>query len=348
MTNIAPLATSRSRASSCRLSVVVPCYNEEEGLHELHRRLSEMCRACAGDQYEIVLVNDGSRDGTWARMSTLAVKDRHIVAVSLSRNYGHQLALSAGLTVCVGERILIIDADLQDPPELLPQMMRMMDDGADVVYGQRSQRRGETWFKTKSASIFYRTLDWLVDIKIPLDTGDFRLMSRRALDVLNAMPEQHRFIRGMVSWIGLRQVPLLYTRDERFAGETKYPLKRMLRFAIDAITSFSIQPLRLASLLGLVFGLLGLAGIAYALTSWATGHTVEGWTSVILVVLVLGSTQLLVLGVSGEYLGRLYMETKRRPLFVIDEIVRLESKSAPVADETSGTLPYTGKLERKS
>lgn len=319
MTNVANL---RAPAPPCRLSVVVPCYNEEDGLAELHRRVTEVCRACVGEDYEFVLVNDGSRDGTWAQIAALAAKDPRIVGVSLSRNYGHQLALSAGLSICVGERILIIDADLQDPPELLPQMMRMMDDGADVVYGQRAVRHGETWFKTASASLFYRMLDRLVEIKIPLDTGDFRLMSRRALDVLNSMPEQHRFIRGMVSWIGLKQVPLLYKRDERFAGETKYPLKKMVRFAIDAITSFSIQPLRLASLFGFLFGLLGLLGTLYALGSWMLGHTVEGWTSVILVVLVLGSVQLFVAGVSGEYLGRLYMEAKRRPLFVIDQVLR--------------------------
>ena len=315
------VSSSPVAGPACRLSVVVPCYNEEESVGELHRRLTAVCQASVGESYEIVLVNDGSSDRTWPAIVALSEQDKHVVGVALSRNHGHQLALSAGLTVCIGERILIIDADLQDPPELLHEMMRAMDDGADVAYGQRTERRGETWFKTFTARAFYRLLDRLVDVRIPLDTGDFRLMSRRALNVLNAMPEQHRFIRGMVSWIGMRQVAVTYERGERFAGETKYPLKKMLRFATDAITSFSIQPLRIASLFGMFFGALGLLAIIYAVVSWMLGDTVSGWTSVIVVVLILGSVQLLVIGLIGEYLGRLYLEAKRRPLFIIDQVV---------------------------
>jgi dolichol-phosphate mannosyltransferase len=217
-----------------------------------------------------------------------------------------------------------MDADLQDPPELLPEMLHVMDQGADVVYGQRTQRHGETAFKRITASLFYRLLESLVDIKIPVDTGDFRLMSRRSLEVLKAMPEKHRFVRGMVSWIGFNQVPLPYERQERFSGETKYPLSKMIRFAIDAITSFSVTPLRLASIMGCFCSFCGFIALSYTLISWMQGRAVPGWTSVMTVIIFLGSAQLLVNGILGEYLGRLYIETKQRPLFIIDRVVRAE------------------------
>jgi glycosyltransferase involved in cell wall biosynthesis len=314
--------SEKKRVEPPRVSVVAPCYNEENGLAELHRRVSNVCREVAGDSYEIVLVNDGSTDNTWATMVLLSSVDPHLVAVNLSRNHGHQLALSAGLSICAGERILIIDADLQDPPELLPQMMVRLDAGCDVVYGQRVGREGETWFKRATAKVFYRLLKRLVDIEIPLDTGDFRLMSRRVLDILNAMPEQNRFVRGMVSWIGLRQESLSYRREARYAGETKYPLSKMFRFAVDAITGFSVRPLRMASYIGGIAGVFGILLLLYVLGSWLSGATVAGWTSLMVIVLILGSVQLFVIGLLGEYLGRLYMESKRRPLFVIDSIVR--------------------------
>jgi dolichol-phosphate mannosyltransferase len=258
-------------------------------------------------------------------MEEEAAANPQIVAVNLSRNYGHQLALSAGLSVSRGERIFILDADLQDPPELLAQMMRRMDDGVDVVYGKRIKREGETLFKTVTAHIFYRLLGRLVEIDIPTDTGDFRLMSRRALEVLNQMPENHRFIRGMVSWIGFRQEAIHYERAARFAGETKYPLSKMLRFALDAITGFSVRPLRLASYLGAGFGAASLLTLFYVILSWGIGRTVPGWTSLMGVILLLGSAHLLVLGVLGEYVGRLYIESKRRPLYVIQEIRRFDA-----------------------
>ncbi len=309
------------------LSVVVPCYNEEGGLHELHRRVSDVCKNCVGDSYEIVLVNDGSKDQTWEIMQTLVSQDSHLVIVNLSRNYGHQLALSAGLQVCGGERIFIIDADLQDPPELLSKMMERMDDGCEVVFGQRIKRDGETAFKKATAFTFYRLLNRLVDIDIPRDTGDFRLISRRAVEVLNNMPEQHRFIRGMVSWIGMRQEPLPYERAARFAGETKYPLSKMIRFAIDAVTGFSIKPLKMASYLGVCFGIASLLLIIYVMAQFFLGHTVQGWTSIAVIILVLGSVQLFVIGIMGEYLGRLYMESKGRPLYVIQDVISLNQLS---------------------
>ena len=211
------------------LSIVVPCFNEQACLIALHQRLSSAARSAVGEDYEIVLVNDGSRDSSWPMMRELAEQDPHLVAVNLSRNHGHQLALTAGLDLCRGETILIIDADLQDPPELLPEMMTAMrSEGADVVYGVRTSRSGETAFKRATAHAFYRLLSRATEVNIPVDAGDFRLMSRRALNALLAMPEQARFIRGMVAWIGFKQLPFAYDRDERFAGETKYPLKRMI------------------------------------------------------------------------------------------------------------------------
>jgi glycosyltransferase involved in cell wall biosynthesis len=303
------------------LSVVVPCYNEESGLRELYRRLKDVCEAQVGENYELVLVNDGSKDTTWKVMKALSGGDWHIVAVNLSRNYGHQLALTAGLKICRGERVFILDADLQDPPELLEQMMVCMDAGADVAFGQRVNRAGETLFKKASAHIFYRLIGRLVDIKIPTDTGDFRLMSRRALDILNEMPEQHRFIRGMVSWIGLRQEAVTYERAARFSGSGNYPFNKMLRLALDAVTGFSVQPLRLASYLGMTCAACTLILAAFVIIQHFIGDTVAGWTSLAVIVLALGSVQMIIVGVMGEYIGRLYMQAKGRPLYVIDEVV---------------------------
>lgn len=302
------------------LSVVAPCYNEAGNLPEFHRRVSAVCDGIGA--WELVLVNDGSTDATREIMRDLVRRDPHVVAIDLARNYGHQIALTAGLRHCGGEYILILDADLQDPPELLDEMLRLMDEhNADVVYGQRRRRAGETWFKTKTAALFYRIMRRLVDIDMPLDTGDFRLMNQRTAAILNDMPEQHRFIRGMVSWIGLRQVPLLYDRDPRHAGETHYPLHKMLRLALDAITGFSVMPLRLASAVGAGIGALGLMALIYTIAGWLSGRVVEGWTSIVTLMLILGGAQLLMLGVFGEYLGRLYMESKRRPLFVVDRVM---------------------------
>lgn len=302
------------------MSVVVPCHNEAGNLAQLHRRLTASCGEAAADDYEIILVDDGSRDATWLTIRDLSNGDPHIAGIKLSRNFGHEIALSAGLEVARGQRVLIIDADLQDPPELLPQMMARMDAGADVVYGQRVSRAGEPQFKKMTSALFYRLLDRLVDFSIPPDTGDFRLMSRRALDVLNAMPEQHRFVRGMVSWIGLRQEALPYERAARFAGDTNYSLAKLIRLALDAVTGFSTQPLRLASYLGVGVGASGALLLAYALISWISGVAIEGWTSLMVVLVTLTSAQLLVLGILGEYIGRIYIEAKRRPLYVVEEI----------------------------
>jgi len=303
------------------LSIVIPCFNEEACLAELHRRISVAAAAATEDDYEIVLVNDGSRDRTWPMMQVLAEQDRHLVAINLSRNHGHQLALTAGLDLCSGARILIIDADLQDPPELIPFMMEEMNSRqADVVYAVRRQRAGETAFKKATASLFYRALSRITDTEIPVDAGDFRLMSRRALDALLSLPEQARFIRGMVAWVGFRQVPFVYDRAERHAGETKYPLRKMLAFALDAVTGFSTAPLRIASHIGLWLVAASILLLIYIAVGFLSGSAIQGWTSLMLVVVVLGAVQMFVLGMIGEYLGRLFIEAKRRPLYIVADI----------------------------
>lgn len=303
-----------------RVSVVVPCFNEEEVLAETVRRLGAACVAAAGDDYEIVFVDDGSRDRTWALLQQAAAADTHVVAVSLSRNFGHQLALSAGLQLCRGERILMIDADLQDPPELLAPMLEVMDRGADVVYGQRTERQGETAFKTGSASLFYRLLNKLTDVDIPENVGDFRLVTRPVLDSLLALPEQHRFVRGLVAWLGFRQVAFPYVRAERFAGVTKYPLRKMLRLAVDAITGFSVVPLRISIWAALACFGVALAVMGYALASWLFFDAVRGWVSLTVLLALFAGVQLLCLGILGEYVGRMFMESKRRPLYIVREI----------------------------
>ena len=333
------------------LSIVVPCFNEEACLVELHRRLGAAARSAVGEDYELVLVNDGSRDGSWPVMQRMATDDGHVVAVNLSRNHGHQLALTAGLDLCRGDTILVIDADLQDPPELLPAMFEAMRESrADVVYGVRKSRAGETTFKRATAHGFYRLLSRATEVDIPLDAGDFRLMSRRALNALLAMPEQARFIRGMVAWIGFKQVPFAYDRQERFAGETKYPLKKMMRFAFDALTGFSSAPLKLASHAGLWLSLGSVLLILYIAYAWATGQNIQGWTSLMLVVVVLGAVQMFVLALMGEYIGRLYNEAKRRPLYIVQEVAgggeREASQLGYLADATANKDKPGGKGNR--
>jgi polyisoprenyl-phosphate glycosyltransferase len=304
------------------LSIVIPCFDEEQCLTELHTRVSKVARDVFGDCYEILLVNDGSRDGTWSAMQKIATTDPHLVAVNLARNHGHQLALTAGLDLCRGDYILILDADLQDPPELLPQMLAAArEQEADVVYAVRRAREGESFAKKASAALFYRLLTRLTDTAIPVDTGDFRLMTRRALNAFLAMPEQSRFVRGMVAWIGFKQVPITYDRAERLAGETKYPFSKMFGLAFDAITGFSTAPLRFASHAGLVLVGLSLLILGYILIGWMTGDAVAGWTSLMLVVVLLGAAQMFVLGMIGEYLGRLYMQAKGRPIYIVADVI---------------------------
>lgn len=302
------------------LSVVIPCYNEEESLRETHRRVKAACQAAPVTSYEIILINDGSKDGTLPIMQDLSRADPNVVAIDLSRNHGHQLALTAGLFQSTGDYVFVLDADLQDPPELLTPMLARAKDGVDVVYGRRERRAGETFFKRASASLFYRFLSWASDISIPRDVGDFRLMSRQVVEEFKNMPEQHRFIRGMIAWIGFRQEEFPYQRDARFAGVSKYPLHKLIQFAFDAISSFSIRPLRLSIIFAL-FGavLAGFLGL-YAIWSYFNHRTVSGWASLATIITFFSSLQLICIGMIGEYIGRTYMQVKNRPLYIIRKI----------------------------
>ncbi len=307
-----------------KLSVVIPCYNEEKNIFELYRRVSSASKKSFTSDYEILLINDGSTDATWSIIKQLALEDKHLIGINLSRNHSHQIALSAGLSFVSGDVILVMDADLQDPPELLPSMLKIYDQGCDVVYGVRNKRDGETRFKKLSAYLFYRFINALSDSIIPNDSGDFRLISRRVADLLTSMPEQSRFIRGMVAWTGFKQLPIYYDREKRFAGETHYPFLKMVRFAIDAITGFSIKPLRLASYLGFVMFIISILFFVYIVSSYLHGSHVKGWSSIICSLLFLNGLQLLMMGVIGEYLGRVYVQSKNRPLFVVSEIINRE------------------------
>lgn len=302
------------------ISVVVPCYNEEQVIAETNRQLVATLAAPAGLDFEIVYVDDGSSDATADLLRTIQNADNRARVVRLSRNFGHQLAVSAGLAHARGNAVVIIDADLQDPPEVIPEMIARWRDGYDVVYGMRTDRAGETAFKLWTAKLFYRFINRLSKVQLPLDVGDFRLLDRRVVDVLLSMPERDRFLRGMVSWVGFRQVAVMYARAERRAGESKYPLFKMLQFAADGVISFSLTPLRLALWVGFLSIGLAFAGILYALIiRLYTNDWVRGWTSIFTAVLFIGGAQLVTLGIIGEYIGRIYAEVKRRPLYVVEE-----------------------------
>ncbi|HET9178223.1 MAG TPA: glycosyltransferase family 2 protein [Terriglobia bacterium] len=336
------------------LSVVVPCKNEEEGLQETHRRLvaaleligahpssppdsvpqtfgEPISAGRAGAvRFEVIYVDDGSTDGTASILRQLQARDRCVRVVRLSRNFGHQVAITAGLEHASGDAVVIIDADLQDPPEVIGDFLARWREGYDVVYGVRTDRPGETAFKLWTAKAFYRFINRLSETRIPLDTGDYRLMDRAAVDALLSMPERDRFVRGMVSWLGFSQVAVTYVRAARYAGSTKYPLFKMLRFATDGILSFSITPLRLATWVGFAASALAILGIIYALYArFFAVHLVRGWTSSLIAVLFIGGVQLICLGIIGEYVGRIYGESKRRPLYFVRERLGFSAQDRP-------------------
>jgi len=298
------------------LSIVVPVFNEEAVLETLHRRIVAALQR-SGETFELVLVDDGSRDGSWEKMRQLAAQDARVTLVRLSRNFGHQIAVTAGIDAALGEAVVLMDADLQDPPEVLLEMIARWREGYDVVYGRRTCRRGETWFKRATAAAFYRMLRRLTSIDIPADSGDFRLMSRRVVEALKQLRERNRFVRGLVAWVGYRQIAVEYERAPRLAGETKYPLRKMVRFAGDAIVSFSFAPLRAATALGLLVSAASFSYAVYAVLArifdW---NVVQGWASLMVAILFLGGVQLVCLGVIGEYVGRVYDEVKGRPLYL--------------------------------
>lgn len=309
-----------------RYSIVAPCYNEEGNLHELHRRISEVMDR-TGEPWELILINDGSADRTPEIMRELHALDPRVHYIDFARNFGHQLAVTAGMDYAQGEAIVLIDADLQDPPELILEMIQKWKEGYQVVYAVRSERKGETWFKLFTAKLFYRLIYQITDVNIPLDTGDFRLMDRRVIETLRHMRERHRFIRGMTSWVGFRQTGVQYVRQERYTGQTSYPLRRMVKFASDAITGFSYFPLQLATYLGFIVAALGGLFILVVIAARLSGNqTFEGQATTLVMVLFLGGVQLISLGIIGEYLGRIYDEVKGRPLYVVNEAVGFEEK----------------------
>jgi len=306
------------------LSVVAPCFNEEGVLHELYRRISQVLDG-SGENWELVLVNDGSRDRTPEIMRELHAQDERVKVVDFARNFGHQIAVTAGMDYAQGDAVVLIDADLQDPPELILEMLAKWREGYEVVYAIRAERKGETWFKEFTAKMFYRIIYKITDIDIPMDTGDFRLMDRKVVNALKTMHEKHRFMRGMSVWVGFRQTGVKYVRAERYAGETKYPLKKMLKFAMDGITSFSYFPLQLATYIGFVSALLAVLGIIVTIILRLSGsHAFLGQATTLVSVLFLGGVQLICLGILGEYLGRIYDEVKGRPLYIVREALGFE------------------------
>lgn len=306
------------------LSIIVPCYNEEDVFQPSFERLIGFAKKTENYLFEFIFVNDGSKDKTIQLIkeacNTFKYDRIEIKALSFSRNFGHQLAITAGLDNCNGDAAVVIDADLQDPPEVIALMIEKWEQGFDVVYGKRNEREGESWFKVKTAKWFYRIINKLSDTDIPLDTGDFRLMDRKALDEFLKMRELYRFVRGMVSWIGFNQTFVMYDRDARFAGETKYPLKKMLRLAADAILSFSTVPLKIATFTGFVVSLGAMVGVILILLNRLfTNNWVEGWTLLMVGVLLMGGMILSVLGIIGSYIGRIYGQAKGRPLYILKE-----------------------------
>jgi polyisoprenyl-phosphate glycosyltransferase len=300
-------------------SIVAPIYNEKENLPELYRRVSEVMDS-TGEPWELLLVDDGSTDGSADILHDLAKKDERVRPVIFARNFGHQLAVTAGLDYSRGDAVVVIDADLQDPPELILEMSKKWREGYEVVYAVRAEREGESWFKLWTASLFYRVIYRITDVKIPLDTGDFRLMDRRVVNVMNQMRERHRFLRGMSAWVGFKQIGVEYKRAARTAGETKYPFRKMFRLAINAITGFSYFPLQVATYIGFISA--GIAAIAIPIVIYMrmTGsQAFFGQATTLLAVLFLGGVQLISLGVLGEYVGRLYDEAKGRPLYIVRE-----------------------------
>lgn len=302
-----------------KYSIIVPVFNETGCLEELHHRISSVMNSTR-ESWELVLVDDGSRDGSTDMIRKLAKKDAHIRPVIFSRNFGHQIAVTAGLDYSRGDAAVIIDADLQDPPEVILELIAKWKEGYQVVFAVRSEREGETWFKRVSASAFYRLIYRITDVKIPLDTGDFRLMDRKIIDVMKKMGERHRFLRGMAAWVGFKQIGVPYKRAPRFAGETKYPFRKMLKLALNAITGFSYFPLQLAMYLGFITAGISIIAIPVVLIMRIAGNLAFlGQATTLVSVLFLGGVQLICIGILGEYIGRIYDEVKGRPLYVVSE-----------------------------
>lgn len=318
--------------------MVLPIYNEEEVIPELHVRLQEFLGKL-GVTCEVVFVNDGSKDRSMELLRQVAKGEPRYKVLSFARNFGHQTAITAGIDYARGAAVVVMDADLQDPPEVVLEMVEKWREGFDVVYGKRRKREGETWFKLFTAKWFYRVFAAMIPIEVPLDTGDFRLMSRRVVIALRALRETHRFVRGMVSWVGFKQTAVLYDRPGRFAGETKYPLRKMLKFAIDGITSFSVLPLRFATYLGMLISVMSVGVAVWAVVAhFALKATVPGWTASVVLTSLLAAVQLLMIGILGEYIGRIYEQVKGRPLYTEGDKVNLGKRDTDELDEEEDVM----------
>ena len=309
-----------------KISVVIPMYYEEEVAQECYNRMSAVLKGIEGYEYEIVFVNDGSKDKTLEILEEIAEKDKNVKVLSFARNFGHQCAVTAGLQYVTGDAIVIIDADLQDPPELIPDMLKLWEEGNEVIYGKRKTREGESKFKLLTAKMFYKTLNALSDVEIPKDTGDFRLVDRQVVDVINSLPEHNKFLRGLFSWVGFEQKAFEYERKERFAGKTKYPLKKMLKLASDGIIGFSTKPLKMIGKLGIFTMFISFCLFIYAILSFIFkwNYLTPGWTSIMVVVTFFSSIILISLWMMGEYISRIYDESKARPQFIIKKKINID------------------------
>jgi glycosyltransferase involved in cell wall biosynthesis len=313
--------------SKIMYSIVIPLFNEELVVNETYKRVRTVMDS-TGEPYEIIFVNDGSRDGTLGKVREIAKMDRNICLISFSRNFGHQSAITAGMDYSKGQAVIVIDADLQDPPEVMLKMIDKWKEGYEVVYGLRIKRKGETFFKKVTAKIYYRILNKLTDVDIPVDVGDFRLIDRKVCDALKKLPERNRYVRGLISWLGFRQTGVEFVREERLAGETKYPFRKMIKLALDGITSFSYKPLKLASYIGAAISAIGFLYLLVVIfQKLFTDTTVQGWASLIAITLFFNGIILLILGIIGEYIRRIYDEAKGRPIYIVSEIVNFDEDS---------------------
>lgn len=309
-----------------KISIIIPAYNEEEVAQECYNRLEEVLNKLNNYENEIIFINDGSKDKTLEILTKFANQNENVKIVSFSRNFGHQAAVTAGLKYVTGDVILIIDADLQDPPELLPEMLKLWEEGNEVIYGERKTREGESRFKLFTAKMFYNTLNALSDVEIPKNTGDFRLVDRKVVDTINSLPEHNKFLRGLFSWVGYRQYAFKYERKERFAGKTKYPLKKMLKLAADGIIGFSTKPLKILGGLGFISIIISFIILIYSLLSFAFewNNLEAGWTSIMVSITFFAGVQLLSIWVLSEYIGRIYDETKNRPQYIVDKTINIK------------------------
>ena len=309
-------------AQNLFISIIIPCFNEEQVISHTYERVDKAMQRFTHRGYELIFINDGSRDKTLEILREIAKNDSNVKILSFSRNFGHQPAVTAGINMCVGDVAIIIDGDLQDPPELFSEMVKIhLEQNANVVYGLRGERKGETFFKRISAKYFYKTINFLSDTPLPVDTGDFRLIDKHVIEAFKNLPEKNKYIRGLISWIGFKQVPIMYVRDERFAGETKYPLSKMIKFASTSLLYFSKKPLKLALTIGLVSILVGIGLAIWVITGliYRTNSIVPGWASTIIALIFFGGIQLLTIGVLGEYLGNMFEEIKNRPEYIVHE-----------------------------